>query len=268
MKAKTAAVLAVILIPLLVIGTGVFVATRHRLTKSAAPARSGPSRVATWLSEGQAKNAAAPQPLEPVAAIPVDRAQRRHDFVTRLERLRFVGRRSVECKALWPEALTEEEGRALQREKVALDAENGELYKKLCELAAQDPGMIVELVLSARDLPERLRLQGLIVPELRAEIASEDAPSGPLLAGLLTMAAGDADERAHLAALAGYIGRVNREFARTLVQLINDPDLHVRIHAAQLIERFGLHHLVFAIARLRVVGRGARQVCGGLRIAT
>jgi len=52
---KKAAMAAVVLIPLLTIGTGVLVAARRSSSKTAAPAKTDPSKIATWLSESQAK---------------------------------------------------------------------------------------------------------------------------------------------------------------------------------------------------------------------
>ena len=231
MKKKNTAALAVVFLPLLVLSSGVIVASARRTPKTATTTAPGKAseRIASFLSETKR----APAAMAPEAPkTPVDRAQIRTQVIACLERLRYVGRRSAECKELWPEASTEEEGRALQREKVALDAENQELYGRLRELAAQDPATIVDIVLTARELPERLRLMGLIAPDIDAEYTSEDGPSGPLLSRLLGLLSGDADERAHLAAFGAYIPRPNRDLGRALVQLLNDPDLHVRIHAA------------------------------------
>ncbi|HKS17269.1 MAG TPA: hypothetical protein VJU16_08145, partial [Planctomycetota bacterium] len=121
MRFRLAAVLAAVLIPLLALGTGVFIAAGRSSPTTAPQAKSGPSRVAEWLEEGRVNAPAAPKPLETAAATPVDRARLRYEITTCLARIRYVGGRSSQCKELWPMASTEEEGRALQREKVALD---------------------------------------------------------------------------------------------------------------------------------------------------
>ena len=236
MKAKAAAV-AVVLIPLLGLSVGVVVASARR---SAGPVtetreRKPNPKVQAWLAESKHRPAPAPKTPEAVVeqkAVP-DRGRIRAEFVTTLERLRYVRRRSAECKELWPEASTEEEGRALQREKVILDEESGVLYRSLMELAAQDPANIVELVTTARDLPERLTLMGLIAPDVNSEITSEAAPSGPLLAGLLSLAHGETEEKTYFAAFAGQLRRANRELGQALMTLMADADFHVRKHAGE-----------------------------------
>ena len=244
MRAKTAAAATVVLIPLLVLGVGVGVATARRNTKPAAEAaRPKPNpKIETWIAESKDRGTPKSMPSESVAVrnSPLERAQVRAVIVATLERLRYVGRRAAECKQLWPDASTEEEGRALQREKVALDAEYGELSCKLCELAAQDPEGIVDLVRSARELPERVRLMGLIAPDVDVEIASEDAPAGPLLSGILTLAMGDVEERMHLAAFAGQLTRANRDIGIILVALMKDSDGNVRMNAAHALTGLAL----------------------------
>ena len=236
MKAKAAAV-AVVLIPLLGLSVGVVVASARR---SAGPVtetreRKPNPKVQAWLAESKNRPAPAPKTPEAVVerkAVP-DRGRIRAEFVTTLERLRYVRRRSAECKELWPEASTEEEGRALQREKVILDEESGVLYRSLMELAAQDPANIVELVTTARNLPERLTLMGLIAPDVNSEITSETAPSGPLLSGLLSLARGETEEKTYFAAFAGQLRRANRDLGQALITLMADEDFHVRKHAGQ-----------------------------------
>ncbi|HTF58061.1 MAG TPA: HEAT repeat domain-containing protein [Planctomycetota bacterium] len=92
--------------------------------------------------------------------------------------------------------------------------------------------MIVDLVRTATDLPDRRRLAGLIAPDVDAEFTSEDAPSGPLLSGLLTQATGDVEDRLYLAAFAGQLMGGNRDLGRVLLNLMNDPDHNVRMNAA------------------------------------
>lgn len=238
MKTKTAAGLAVILLPLLLLGGGVWVASARRSPApwAAPPAgTTGSPKVAAFLSESRAPASAAAEPADALiqAKVPIHRAQIRAEIVTTLERRRYVGRRSAECKELWPEASTEEEGRALQREKVALDKEWGPLGGKLKELAASDPANIVEMVRSAHDLPERLQLMGLIAPDVNSEIATEESLSGPLLAGLLSLAHGETEEKMYFAAFAGKLTRANRELGQALLTLMADSDFHVSKHAGQ-----------------------------------
>jgi len=229
---KKAAMVAVVLIPLLTIGTGVLVAARRSSVKTAAPAKTGPSKIATWLAEGQAKSPPTPIPFDTIAGAPVDRAKVRGGIVATMERLSYVTRRIAECRELGPESATEEEGRAHQREKVSLDAERAELYKALSALAAEDPATILDLVRTAYDLPERQSLAGLIAPEIDKELEAGEGPSGPLLSGLLTLATGDVEDRMHLGRFAGQLMRGNRELGRALLNLMNDPDSNVRMNAA------------------------------------
>jgi RNA polymerase sigma factor (sigma-70 family) len=235
MKTKAAAALAVVLIPLLLLGGGVWVASGRmgsRPVVESPAGKKGSEKIAAFLSE--AKSAPVAKTPEPIAVSkpPIDRAQIRAQIIASLERMRYVGGRSWQCKELWPEASTEEEGRALQREKVALDKESGELYRILCDLAAQDPPTIVDLVKNGGDIPWRLSLAGLIAPEVDAEISTEDAPSGPLLAELLTLALGDAEDRVHIAAFAGKLTRANRDLGKMLITMMDDSDLNVRVHSA------------------------------------
>jgi len=81
-------------------------------------------------------------------------------------------------------------------------------------------------------LPERVRLMGLIAPEVDDEITSEDAPSGPLLTGILTLATGDTEDRMHLAAFVGQLTRANRDIGTMLLTLMKDPDPQVRMNAS------------------------------------
>jgi hypothetical protein len=237
MKRRAAAALAVVLIPLLLLGGGVWVAaarTRSMLRADSPSGRKASAKIAAFLSESKDSSRAVHTiPVQiALSGVPIDRVNCRSQIIASLERLWQVERRAGECKELWPEASTEEEGRALQREKVVLDKDIAHLRKELDALAATDPASIVDLVKNGGDIPYRLRLAGLIAPEIDAEISSEDAPSGPLLSGLLTQASGDAGERAHLAAFAGQLLRANRDLGRVLLNLMNDPDPVVRMNAA------------------------------------
>ena len=285
MKVRTVAATAVILVPLLALGTGVWVATARRSSPKVVPASSGPSKIATWLAEGKATPVPAPIPLEAVAGAPVDRARVRAGIVATMQRLSYVRRRSAECKDLGPESSTEEEGRAYQREWVALRAEWIELYKTLTALAGQDPATILDLVRTAYDLPERHSLVGLIAPEIDREIEKSEGPSGPLLSGLLALATGDVEDRMHLGRFAGQLMRGNRDLGRALLNLMNDPDPNVRINAApslgELVRHGGLRDfLTEQIGELRnlavldmgpgdhVVRGGALKALAALRLDT
>ena len=233
MKSRTWLAAAVIFLPLFFLAGGIGITVWRRADASI---RSNPTPTAgcakgkQWLAEG---TPGTPVMAEPIAKdAPLERQEIRRRIVASLDRLYFVTRRSRECKELWPEAATEEEGRALQREEVGLRGGSGLIHRRLAELAEMDPANIVEMVRHARELSQRLQLMGLIAPDVEDEIASEDGPSGPLLSGLLMLAQGDPEEKMHFASFASRLTHGNRELGRVLLAFMADQDRDVRSNGA------------------------------------
>lgn len=244
MKWKAAAALAVVLIPLLLLGGGVWVATVKRAARTSPSARvpseaasspvEKPTKTKTFFSALEASD-----PVRPPTT-PVDRGWLKAEIETSLPRYMSAWRRRVECIRILPDSQTREEYDGLLAEIKTLNAEVPELNARLCELAAMDPTVVVDIVRSDRSLPDRQKLMGLIAPDVDAEFTSEDSLSGPLLSGLLALAGGDVDDRMHLAAFAIQLPRANHELARVLLAQMSDSDPHVRLNSAHPLSAFAL----------------------------
>jgi hypothetical protein len=224
---KRVAVFAIVFIPLFLIGGAVFVATARRTSTTQAPA-SGLVRSSTLLPE-PSTTTGLPRPLmeaPPAASLgsPVTSVEGRYRMIAILDRIRWAQGRAGECLRTAREQLTEEEGRRLQREAKDLREEMPALYRELQELASRDPSSVVDILKNERGKPFRWTLAGMIKSHLESELQSESAPSGPLLAGILSLEAGDDHDKRQLLRLGASMERTNLEFGRVMLRLMNDSD--------------------------------------------
>jgi RNA polymerase sigma factor (sigma-70 family) len=228
MKSKAAAGLAVVIIPLLLLGGGVFVASARRgatqlkaHTSGLVSSESRPEEQTTAV--GRAKP---PKGSPPVtwAVSPINSIQGRFRMIAILDRLDWARGRAAECKRTARDQLTEEEGRRLQREAKDLEEEGPGLYRELKELASRDPATVVDILKNERGKQSRWNLASMIKSHLESEIASENSPSGPLLAGILSLETGDLYDKVHLLHLGASMERTNLEFGRVMLRLMNDSE--------------------------------------------
>ncbi len=228
MKTKTAAGLAVILLPLLLLGGGVFVASARRAapqprvpTSDSATSMARPEEQPT--TAGRAKQLKESPSESPAVSNP-NPVEGRHRMIAILDYVDWARGRAAECKRTARDQLTEEEGRRLQREAKELEEGMPGLYKELQDLASKDPSTVVDILKNERGMASRWRLASMIKSHLESEIASENAPSGPLLAGILSLETGDDNDKRQLLHLGSSMERTNLEFGRVMLRLMNDPD--------------------------------------------
>ncbi|HKS17270.1 MAG TPA: sigma-70 family RNA polymerase sigma factor [Planctomycetota bacterium] len=242
-KAKTAAILAVVLIPLLLLGGGVWMAAgRKHAQVVIAPAGGGGNHGAS-VSESNAVSAVE----APSAGPPVPTAERRRQWT--LEKLREygvtfrefdkVGRGLVVDVTPLGGNPTPPSEAALRREQVVQD--EARLRQVLEEHARGralgeswalfDPETCLEFIKTPDGLLARSALLAVIRPSMEAEISTEDSPVGPLLEGVLPYAHGSSQDKYFLLYLTKYFKVVNQAIGDVYFQLLNDPNRSVRQEA-------------------------------------
>jgi len=286
-KAKTAAVLAVVLIPLLLLGGGAWIAAERERKSTQlviAPTSVGRNLEA---SVSESKSVAAVEAPSPGPSAPT--AERRRQWT--LEKLREYGAVNQDFQENgrvrgWrvdPAPLPGDPQARTPLEKTELELIGENLFVRLTRLRAEleehangsasgqpwalfDPMTCLEFLKTPDGLFARSSLLDVIRPSMEPEIVAEDSPSGPLLDAVLPYAHGSSQDRQFLLFLTKRFKVANQAIGDSYFLLLNDPIRSVRWEAlASMVEHSGKGNLkstftshVPVLLQLALEGEGNR----------
>jgi len=252
MKFRTAAVVAAVLIPLMALGTGVFVAaSKSRNVFSAQmQARAEQGRRDALRAGGGPETYTRRSPRKRTTPRVGDRAGAGEIRPSQSRVLEVIDRIAVAqgkipaLKLQARDSLTEAEGVRLQLEVKALEDQVKVDIEELKTLSAIDPAPLVDFVRTWRHHVVLGALEVMIWKTVEGSIEAERSLSGPLLKELLTLVNGDSEDRLTFLKPMGWLKQANRDVAQACLEMLRDEDSQVRANSiAVLWTQAGRGHL-------------------------